>query len=191
MGWRSSGGRRPEAAGWEPLPSTLRHRCPFLAEQSSGHGEPANVVCRLLTIAPQAQDQAKFGARTEKLCEFSGEQLFCCKCTGGCYLVAKSCPTRCDSMQAPVSMRFPRRGFWSGLPFPSPGHLPYLGITLVSFIGRQVLCCWATWEVYKCTSPPSPSSNNLDWLLVSLNSSKMTSSDPGAGSLQSDITPQL
>ena len=26
--------------------------------------------------------------------------------------------------QAPLSMRFPRQGYWSVLPFPSPGDLP-------------------------------------------------------------------
>ena len=30
--------------------------------------------------------------------------------------------------QAPPSMGFPRQEFWSGLPFPSPGDLPDLGI---------------------------------------------------------------
>ena len=30
--------------------------------------------------------------------------------------------------QAPLSMRFSRQGYWSGLPFPSPGHLPNPGI---------------------------------------------------------------
>ena len=30
--------------------------------------------------------------------------------------------------QAPLSMRFPRRECWSGLPFPSPGVLPNPGI---------------------------------------------------------------
>ena len=29
--------------------------------------------------------------------------------------------------QAPLSMRFPRQEFWSGLPFPSPGDLPDTG----------------------------------------------------------------
>ena len=28
----------------------------------------------------------------------------------------------------PPSMGFPRQEYWSGLPFPSPGHLPNLGI---------------------------------------------------------------
>ena len=30
--------------------------------------------------------------------------------------------------QAPLSMGFPRQGYWSGLPFPSPGDLSDLGI---------------------------------------------------------------
>ena len=47
--------------------------------------------------------------------------------------VAQSCPTLCDPVncvayQAPPSMEFPRQEYWSGLPFPSPGDLPDLGI---------------------------------------------------------------
>ena len=30
--------------------------------------------------------------------------------------------------QAPLSMGFPRQGYWSGLPFPSPAGLPHPGI---------------------------------------------------------------
>ena len=30
--------------------------------------------------------------------------------------------------QAPLSMEFSRQEYWSGLPFPSPGDLPYPGI---------------------------------------------------------------
>ena len=30
--------------------------------------------------------------------------------------------------QAPLSMGFSRQEYWSGLPFPSPGDLPYPGI---------------------------------------------------------------
>ena len=47
-----------------------------------------------------------------------------------CYcLVAKSCPTLffatlwIIACQAPLSMRFPRQEYWSGLPFPSSGDL--------------------------------------------------------------------
>ena len=34
--------------------------------------------------------------------------------------------------QAPLSMVFSRQVYWSGLPFPPPGHLPYPGIEPVS-----------------------------------------------------------
>ena len=34
--------------------------------------------------------------------------------------------------QAPLSMGFPRQGYWSGLPFPPPGDLPKPGIELAS-----------------------------------------------------------
>ena len=46
--------------------------------------------------------------------------------------VAKLCLTlatpRAVAYQAPPSMRFSRQEYWSGLPFPSPGNLPNLGI---------------------------------------------------------------
>ena len=51
---------------------------------------------------------------------------------GGGGLVAKSCPTLVTAWtvarQAPLSVGFSRQGYWSGLPFPSPGHLPDPGI---------------------------------------------------------------
>ena len=60
------------------------------------------------------------------------------------------CPVVFDSfvtpwtaaLQAPLSMAFSRQEYWSGLPFPSPGNLPNLGIkplSLVSCTDRQVL----------------------------------------------------
>ena len=33
----------------------------------------------------------------------------------------------CIARQALLSMEFPRQGYWSGLPFPSPGNLPNPG----------------------------------------------------------------
>ena len=41
----------------------------------------------------------------------------------GAWVCAQSSPTLCDSVahQAPLSMRFFRQGYWSGLPFPPPG----------------------------------------------------------------------
>ena len=47
-------------------------------------------------------------------------------------LVAKLCPTLATpwtiACQAPLSIGFSRQEYWSGLPFPSPGDLPDLGI---------------------------------------------------------------
>ena len=51
-------------------------------------------------------------------------------CGGG--LVTKSCPTLAApwtvAPQAPLSMGFSRKEYWSGLPFPSPEDLPDPGI---------------------------------------------------------------
>ena len=43
-------------------------------------------------------------------------------------LVAQSCPTLCDPIQASLSMGFSRQKYWSVLPFLSPGDLPDPGI---------------------------------------------------------------
>ena len=47
-------------------------------------------------------------------------------------LVAQSCPTLATpwtvAHQAPLSMGFSRQEYWSGVPFPSPGNLPNIGI---------------------------------------------------------------
>ena len=53
-----------------------------------------------------------------------------------CCLVAKSCQNLCDPMDCspPGSsvQGFPRKEFWSGLPFPSPGDLSDPEIELMS-----------------------------------------------------------
>ena len=49
-----------------------------------------------------------------------------------CAMYAQPCPALFDPMdcspQAPLSMRFSRLEYWSGLPFPSPGDLPDPGM---------------------------------------------------------------
>ena len=48
-----------------------------------------------------------------------------------CFIVwttRESQPTLCDPKGAIQSMGFSRQEYWSGLPFPSPGDLPNLGI---------------------------------------------------------------
>ena len=51
--------------------------------------------------------------------------------------VAQSCLTLCNPMdreapEAPLSVEFSKQEYWSGLPFPPPGDLPYPGIKTVS-----------------------------------------------------------
>ena len=55
---------------------------------------------------------------------------------GGGGLLPKSCLTLetpwTGAWQVPLTMGFPRQEYWSGLPFPSPGDLPYPGIKPMS-----------------------------------------------------------
>ena len=41
---------------------------------------------------------------------------------------AQLCPTLCNTwtvaFQVPLSVGFPRQDYWSGVPLPTPGHLP-------------------------------------------------------------------
>ena len=74
-----------------------------------------------------------FGTLCYVLCCFSHVQLFETPWTVAC--------------QAPLPMGFSRQEFWSGLPFPSPDDLPYLGIrTQVSCTGLWIPYHWATRE---------------------------------------------
>ena len=41
--------------------------------------------------------------------------------------------------QASLSMGFPRQGYWSGVPFPSPGDLPDPGIKPVSVVSLALV----------------------------------------------------
>ena len=51
----------------------------------------------------------------------------------GCLVMSGSFATPWTvARQAPFSMAFPKQGYWSGLPFPSPGDLPDPGISLGS-----------------------------------------------------------
>ena len=59
-----------------------------------------------------------FPSKMECACMLSHVQLFGTPWTG--------------THQAPLSMKFSRQEYWSGLPFPSPGGLPDPGIKLKS-----------------------------------------------------------
>ncbi|XP_061261685.1 beta-microseminoprotein isoform X1 [Bos javanicus] len=48
-------------------------------------------------------------------------------CNAQCYFIPNE-SSASNARQGPLSMGFPRRAYWSGLPFPSPGDLPDPGI---------------------------------------------------------------
>ena len=48
--------------------------------------------------------------------------------------------------QAPLSVGFSRQGYWSGLPFPSPGDLPNPGIEPGFCTAGRFFTVWATRE---------------------------------------------
>ena len=68
-----------------------------------------------------------------------------------CCSVTKSCPTSVTpwtaAHRALLSMEFPRRECWSGLPFPSPGYLPIQGSNPQLLHCRRILYCQDTREV--------------------------------------------
>ena len=57
--------------------------------------------------------------------------------------------TRTVACQAPLSIEYSRQKYWSQLLFPTQGDLPdpkIKTVSQVSWIGRQILYHWATWE---------------------------------------------
>ena len=89
------------------------------------------------------------------------------------------CPTLCNPMdysphQTPLSMEFSRQEYWSGLPFPSSGHLPDSGIEPTSpaspALSGRFFTTSASWEALSSNeaSPdslweghPPPSAHSL------------------------------
>ena len=81
---------------------------------------------------------------------------------------AQLCPILCDPMDyilpGSLFMEFSKQGYWSGLPFSTPGDLPNPGIETeclcVSCIGRWILYHYVTWEVliyiFKLLYSPHP-----------------------------------
>ena len=59
------------------------------------------------------------------------------------------------TVDAPPSMGFPRQEYWSGLPFPSPGNLPYPGIEPTSPVSPACTGRFSTAE-----SPGNPTTGN-------------------------------
>ena len=96
------------------------HKCASLADKHlscCGPGSGATFCCSKLYL---------WGKRKHSLVQILMHFSSIC-----CCLVAKSCPTFATAWtvahQIPLSTRFLRQEYWSGLPFPSPGDLPNLG----------------------------------------------------------------
>ena len=91
-----------------------------------------------------------------------------CVCVGVCVCVyakllqLQVCPTLCDptdcsmpgACQAPLSMRFSREEYWSGLPCPLTGDLPYPGIKseflMYSALAGRSFTTSITWAARNC-----------------------------------------
>ena len=69
--------------------------------------------------APVGARNPRAAAYQLSLCTVSAQSLTCVQLFSIPWTVA---------LQAPLSMGFPRKEYWSGLPFPSPGDLPNPGI---------------------------------------------------------------
>ena len=44
-----------------------------------------------------------------------------------------------EAHRAPLSMKFSRQEYWSGLPFPAPGDLPYPGMEPTSLVSPALI----------------------------------------------------
>ena len=78
-------------------------------------------------------------------------RLCVCVCVCVCVLVTQSCLTPCDPLDYSSSGSSVHRisliKYWSGLPFPSPGDLPYPGNrTQISCTTGRFFIVWATRE---------------------------------------------
>ena len=87
--------------------------------------------CNLCSWVDTATDTPSSG-ETDTLAAWLRKPLVTEQTAGGGSFDVQSCPTLAASWtvahQAPLSTGFPRQVYWSGLPFPSPGHLPHPGI---------------------------------------------------------------
>ena len=78
--------------------------------------------------------------------------------------------------QVPLSMRFPRQEYWSGLPFPSPRNLPNLRIKLMSSTvaatAKSLQSCPTLCHSIDGSPPGSPipgilQARTLEWVAIS------------------------
>ena len=89
--------------------------------------------------------------------------------------------------QAPLSMGFSRQEYWSGLPFPPPGHLPDPGVEPTSYVSLALAGGFFT------TKSPGESPGGVHcaiyfWLAPSSGQREMNGPFSHQGSLESWVT---
>ena len=84
--------------------------------------------CKETTVQPLGQGPGSASRKTRNNIFWA---LYRTKC-----MPAQSCSTLCSprACQAPLSKEFPRKEYWSRLPFPPPGNLPNPGIKAESLV---------------------------------------------------------
>ena len=106
----------------------LAYLCPreevaFFSDRCIRENTPLGVLCCLsLFEACRSVDSTS----SLNLCSSDAEALPAPGCT--CARCVRLCHRWTEAHQAPLSVGFPRREYWSGLPFPSPGDLSDLGL---------------------------------------------------------------
>ena len=75
--------------------------------------------------------------------------------------IAQLCPTHCDPMdcQAPLSMKFSRKEYWSGLSFPALGNLSNPGIEPASLASPTL-----AGRFFTTVTPGKPKNSHRWWI---------------------------
>ena len=136
----SSGGTQAElpCGVWDLSSLTRDQTCISIERQILNHWTTREVPALLFLLSPLFQ--LRIFERRWKCWSLSSVWLFAIPWTVAC--------------QAPLSMGFSRQGYCSGLPFPSPGDLPDIGIEPGS-PALQADRFFTVWATRKATFPSS------------------------------------
>ena len=135
--WAESTNTREILRGWNKRNSSMRA---YVHKQGLFLSSQLRTVMLLWQIW-QAH-KMEYSPVSLRCSVFSGQGCCCCL-VGQLFRLFETLWT--VARQVPLSMGFPRQGYQSELPFPSPGRLPDPGIEPAS-PALQAAYHWATWE---------------------------------------------
>ena len=92
----------------------------------------------------------------------------CCTCAQSLNPVQLFVTTWTAVCQAPLSLGFSRQEYWIGLPFPSPGDLPNLGIEPTFPISPALAGEWATKDTHTHTHTHTHTRTLKIWRKITL-----------------------